>query len=123
MWEKFLRRLEILVLISSNFLMAADSTLSFIAGPFFQLRSRAAMRDGTQARIRKYLSKNRMNRMKRFRKYSLGILTLVTALMVPSWAGFGITPEEFEQNINARETSFYREFFDRILYEPVAGLL
>ncbi len=60
--------------------------------------------------------------MRKSVRYSIGILVLVITLAAPSGTGLSVTPEEFDRNIKVRETSFYREFFDRILYDQIAQL-
>ncbi len=66
-----------------------------------------------------------MNKRKKFKRYlsgALSALVLLTfvVLIGPSRSGFGAMPEEFDRNIKNKETSFYREFFDRIFYDQVA---
>ena len=63
--------------------------------------------------------------MFRFKKASVGFA--ITALILvfagqPS-VGFGVSVEELDQNVKEHETSFYREFFDHILYDQFANLL
>ncbi len=47
--------------------------------------------------------------------------TVMMTVFLP--LSFSATLEELDQNIGERETAFYREFFDRIFYEPFAQLL
>ena len=66
--------------------------------------------------------------MKKHTRYSLRIfavsLTLSSAMILawPSGSVFGMTPDEFDRNVKTKETSFYREFFDKIFYEQIAQL-
>lgn len=67
--------------------------------------------------------------MKKSRKQNLVVRVgafawLVAAvLLCTASAGFAASGGELDQRIQDRETAFYREFFDRIFYEPIASLL
>src|SRR3989338_112991 len=50
------------------------------------------------------------------------LLTIIVLVGMPM-AGFGLTVEELDQKVKKQETTFYREFFDHILYEPLAEFL
>ncbi|MBI4395244.1 MAG: hypothetical protein HY583_03495, partial [Candidatus Omnitrophica bacterium] len=52
-------------------------------------------------------------------------LVLLSAAMIIGMPirGFGLTVEEFDQQVKDREIFFYREFFNNIVYDPFANLL
>ncbi|MBI4358490.1 MAG: hypothetical protein HY584_04250 [Candidatus Omnitrophica bacterium] len=52
-----------------------------------------------------------------------GLMIAIVLGVLSPLPAFGVTLEELDKDIKKRETSFYREFFDRILYEPFAHLL
>ena len=64
--------------------------------------------------------------MKKSKRYAqhirVTILVLFLASLYLPGTGFGMTPEEFDRSIKTRETSFYREFFDKILYDQITQL-
>ena len=53
----------------------------------------------------------------------LAVSLLAASLLILPSVGFGVTVEELDQKVKEHETTFYREFFDTILYDQLAGLL